>query len=371
MRVLLAPDKFKGTLSSRQVADLLAGHLTRLKPGWECVRCPMADGGDGTLETLQTSASVRVDFAVTDALGRAGRAFCLQGRDDAGEFLAFESASCLSLSAIEPAKRDPLIATSHGLGGLLRQALLRLPHTRLVVALGGTATVDGGLGFLQALGADIQLESGGRRAPLRAGDMEKVFKADLTPLHGLFKGRNVEGWCDVVSPLLGPEGAARMFAPQKGAGPQAVERLEKGMSHWAARLEEASGRPLRAQPGAGAAGGLGMAVLALGGRLANGFEAVSKTVGLEGKIRDCDAVVTGEGRLDASTRLGKAPWGVLLAASRAKKPCWAVVGSAEPGAEGWEGVVALVTEGRGVPEDPSSDAIWEKAARELIGLIEG
>lgn len=372
MRILLAPDKFKGTFTAPEAAQALSTRLKGLEPTWETILCPLADGGEGTLGALLATGGKRSSGRTLDARLRPLSAEYIWKEEGGAETVFLESASCLGLARLPSTLRDPLQAGSFGLGSLLAHALRRHP-SRSILALGGVATVDGGLGFLQALGAVFTTQEG-TLPPLATGaDLGRVVSADLFPAREALRRIRLEGWCDVLSPLLGPTGASRMFGPQKGASAEAVETLEEGMASFADVLEEESGRPLRDHPGAGAAGGLGLAVLALTGDLRSGAEAVAEAVGLEEKIKSCDAVVTGEGRLDDSTRQGKAPWGVLQTARRLGKPCYVVAGCIEGGAGDFEGSVALFPEplGERAVEQIEMDRAWDGAAERLRDLLKG
>jgi len=350
MRILIAPDKFKGTLSAPAAAEAIASRLGVLQRDWIIVQCPLADGGDGTLKAVLPAGGTYTKVSAADARGRfLEDAF---GRFPSGpaDTVLIESASCLSLSLLPPSLRDPEKASSFGLGLVLQEAFRR-PTGRIILALGGVATVDGGLGFLQALGARFETADGWLPLQAPASAMGRITASDLTPALTAFQGTSLEAWCDVFSPLLGPTGAARMFGPQKGAAPEAVERLELGMSSFASVLEKSTGRALRGLPGAGAAGGLGLAVAALGGQLKPGFSSVAEAVALEEKIRLSDIIITGEGRLDASTRQGKAPWGVLETARRLGKPVYVIAGSIADPSGDWAGAVSLF-QGNVEPNDP-------------------
>jgi len=372
MRILLAPDKFKGTYSARQAAYHLAVRLGTLRPDFILESCPVADGGEGTLDSLEIAGAVKTDLDTVNALGRPVRSPFARGQNRQGPFLAFESATCLSLAILPPSLRNPLHTSSYGLGLLIRRALEKQSAPKIIVGLGGTATVDGGAGFLSALGAVFQDSAGPLEYPPRGGDLGRIRSIDLGMTKELLKGIRLEAWCDVVSPLLGPKGAAHLFGPQKGASPHAVQTLEKGMECFASLLEKKLGRPLREEPGAGSAGGLGLAVSALGGTLCRGFDAVADTLGLEEKIKSCDAVITGEGRLDASTRQGKAPWGVKCMADRYGKPCFVVAGQTSDSEGGWAGEVLLLDHPGDIEGlSPSEwDLRWDHASRRLAEMLD-
>jgi glycerate kinase len=347
MRILVAPDKFKGTLTAVEAAGSLCSHLRRVLPGVRCMPCPVADGGEGTLATLRPALRLVLRWTrVLDPLGRVLRAPFGLAPD--GRLAVVEMARASGLGLLSPRERDPLRASTYGTGLLLLGAA-RAGARRILVALGGSATVDGGLGLLQALGARI---TASRPLPRPAGGqhLPSVRSVDLRPARERLGRARLAGLCDVMLPLLGPRGS-RLFSPQKGATRSDVPRLEAGLAHFERVLSASCGRDLRDRPGTGAAGGLGLSLLALGGTLEPGFDRVARLLHFEGKVRACDVVVTGEGRLDRGSRGGKAPIGVARAARAAGRPCHVVCGSAEDGLawtrrEGIHGVFPLFRERR-------------------------
>jgi len=370
MRILLAPDKFKGTLNAPAVVEALASRLEKSAERPTLLRCPLADGGEGTLDAVLPASGPHPTHRTLDARLRPTVApYGILPSEPTRDIL-LESAACLGLSHLPRPLRNPEQATSFGLGSLLHHALRHHPR-RALLALGGVATVEGGVGFLQALGARF-LTAGGTLPSFAGGaTLGQIVSADLEPVHALLKRTRLEAWCDVLSPLSGEKGAARMFAPQKGASPEAVARLDQGLLSFVQVLEQETRQPLRDLPGAGAAGGLGLAIAALGGDLRSGAAAVAEAVGLEEKMRSCDLVLTGEGRLDASTRQGKAPWGVLEMARRLGKPCVAVAGCATDTSGGWSGVISLFP-GRVEMDDPRLRDLgpaWDEAVAKLAPFL--
>lgn len=327
MKVVLAPDKFAGTLSAAEAAAALARGWARARPGDELVAVPMADGGEGTLAVVADGVpgARRVQVEVADARGRPRLATWLRLPDGAA---LIEAAEACGLSRLAPAERDPLQTTSYGVGQLLRAAA-EAGAARLVVGLGGSATVDGGAGLAIALGAVLRRADGNR---LRVGGRSVGEVVSAQPSAPLGVGVIVAG--DVSNPLLGPSGAARVFGPQKGAAPEAVALLEAGLEAFADVLErDLPGGPWRDRPGAGAAGGLGFALLALtGARIVPGAAAVADLLGLESALRGATAVVTGEGSLDASSAGGKAPLHVLARGRAHGARVLAVAGRVRDGA---------------------------------------
>ncbi len=326
MKILIAPDKFKGVADSQKIADILGDAVQKYRPQAEIHLCPLADGGDGTLSSvLHVLKGTRVSLSVYGPLLKPVQAHYGVSPLPQKGTAVIEMAQASGLSHLSVGERNPLETTTFGTGELVLDAVEKQDCRNLLVTLGGSATVDGGLGFLQALGAKIDGIS-----PLKPGVggkfLSSVVSVDLAPALQKLKGASLTGLIDVQNPLLGSQGAARVYGPQKGASPQVVETLEAGLSHLADVLEKSCGRPLRGEKGAGAAGGLGLALLALGGKLESGFDFVAGALHLEERIRECGLVLTGEGRLDDSTRQGKTVVGVSRLSKKWGSPCVAVAG---------------------------------------------
>jgi glycerate 2-kinase len=341
IRVLVSPDSYKGTLTSVEVARALATGWLRARPHDEVRLAPLADGGEGTLVAIEAAGGWRRrEAGVHDPLGRPVRAAWLVREDGAAAVVEMAAAS--GLSRVAPAERDAVRATSAGTGDLLR-AVLDAGVRDVVLGIGGSATTDGGAGLLRALGAAIA-EDDGRSVPA-------VSLAGLDPRLGELRLRVA---CDVTNPLLGPDGAAAVYGPQKGATPEDVATLDARLARLADGLEAATGRRERETPGAGAAGGVGFALLCLAGSLAAlelrpGVDLVMEAASFDAALADADLVITGEGRIDAQTAFGKTALGVARRARSAGRPCIAVGGGVTP-----EGVAALAEVGaRAVPaSDP-------------------
>ncbi|WP_019135794.1 glycerate kinase [Cellulomonas massiliensis] len=328
MKVVLAPDSFKESLTAARAASAMARGVRRAVPDATCVEVPMADGGEGTTEALVAALGGRIVAVPTlDPLGRA-----VTGAVGVapGGVAVLEVASAVGLGLVRPDERDVLTGTSRGVADLVRAAL-DAGARRLLVGLGGSATNDGGAGLLVGLGARL-LDAGGRHVDPSPGALGGVAAVDLTGLDRRLRDVRVELACDVTSPLLGPSGASAVFGPQKGASPQQVEELERALATLADALEQAAGRRVRDVPGAGAAGGLGAAFLALGAHRRSGVELVADAVGLRGHLRDADLVLTGEGSVDAQTLAGKVPVGVADAAGDADVPVVVLAGRVEAAA---------------------------------------
>jgi glycerate kinase len=245
-----------------------------------------------------------------------------------------EMAQASGLFRLTQEERNPLETTSYGTGEIVNEAVKKHGVKHLRISLGGSATIDGGLGFLQALGATFRSKTTMPPKGLAGKHLSNILSIDLEPVRLALKGVELIGLVDVQVPLLGDHGAARFFGPLKGATPQAIEELEKGMDSFEQVLSKASGILLKNQKGSGAAGGMGMALLALGARLDSGFDFVAQTLKLEDQMRGCDLVITGEGLMDNSSREGKAPVAVAQMAKKLGIPCIAVVGAVTPNL-GW------------------------------------
>ncbi|MDK4201458.1 glycerate kinase [Pseudomonas sp. HR1] len=325
MKIVIAPDSFKESLSAAGVASALARGLRQALPEAEVIECPLGDGGEGTLDAVLAATGGEVREArVTGPLGELVTARWGWLAEQRTAFVEMASASGLEL--VPRACRDVRVATSHGTGELLRAAL-DAGAERLVVAIGGSATNDGGAGVLQALGVRLLDGQGQALAPGGAA-LASLASLDLTYLHPRLSAVEVVIAADVDNPLCGPQGASQIFGPQKGASPEQVRELDAALAHFATVTAATLGRDVSEQPGAGAAGGVGFAALAfLQATFRPGIEVVAELVGLEEALEGADLAVTGEGRLDGQTLRGKTPAGVLRLAQRHGVPVVAVAGS--------------------------------------------
>lgn len=325
MKIVIAPDSFKESLSAAGVASALARGLRQALPAAEIRECPLGDGGEGTLDAVLAATGGEVREArVTGPLGEPVTARWGWLAEQRTAFVEMASASGLEL--VPRARRDVRVATSHGTGELLRAAL-DAGAERLVLAIGGSATNDGGAGVLQALGVRLLDGQGQALAPGGAA-LASLASLDLTDLHPRLAAVEVVIAADVDNPLCGPQGASQIFGPQKGASPEQVRELDAALAHFATVTAATLGRDVSGQPGAGAAGGVGFAALAfLQATFRPGIEVVAELVGLEEALQGADLAVTGEGRLDGQTLRGKTPAGVLRLAQRHGVPVVAVAGS--------------------------------------------
>lgn len=329
-RILIAPTAFKGTLSPKAAAQAIASGAARAWPSSEVRLLPLSDGGDGFLEALLHGSRHRLVWTkAADALGRPRRAAF--GSLDGGRVAVVELARVVGIAGLPPpTPRTAATSGTEGLGAVLVAALATAPR-RLVIGLGGSASTDGGAGIARRLGYRL-LDRGGRDLPPGGAALAELDRI-VAPAPGPLTGVEVLGACDVTNPLLGPTGAARRFAPQKGADAPTVRVLEAGLR----RLQEIAARDLKVKaaaiPGSGAAGGTGFGLVAFcGARLIPGVELVAELAGLERELGGASLVVTGEGRVDRQSFSGKVVGEVVRRARRRGLACLVVAGSADPAA---------------------------------------
>jgi glycerate kinase len=340
LRLLIAPDSFKGSLTSVEVARAIAAGWLRARPGDSVRLAPLADGGEGTLVAVEAAGGWSWREAeARDPLGRPVRAGWLARDDGVAAFVEMATASGLSLVA--QAECDPVRATTRGTGDLLC-AVLDAGIRDIALGIGGSATTDGGAGLLRALGADV------------SDDLAMVNLAGLDPRLSEVRLRIA---CDVTNPLLGPDGAAAVYGPQKGATLGLVATLDARLAGFADALEAATGRRERDTPGAGAAGGLGFGLLCLAGsfaslRLEPGIDLVMAEAGFDSALATADLVITGEGRIDRQTAFGKTAMGVAQRARAAGVRCIAIGGGVTP--DGIEALAAVGAVAVPVSEGPET-----------------
>jgi len=350
MRVVVAPDKFKGSLSAAEAADAIARGLKAAGASPDV--CPMADGGEGTLDALVAALGGMVMGVIARGpMGVPVRAH-LGRLDDGTGVVELSQASGLRL--VPPAERNPLLATSYGTGELIKGALARRP-SRLIIGIGGSATVDGGMGMARALGIRFLDAERTEVPPQGGGVLERVSTLDASRLDERWSAVEVLVAADVLSPLLGPDGAASAYGPQKGATPEMVEQLERGLKSIAGVVERDLDVEVIDAPGAGAAGGAGMMLMALGAELRRGAEMIADATRLRDRIANAHLVITGEGCLDETTGAGKAPSLVAELARAAGVPCVALVGSAST-VDGFDEVRTLLEHFRGDADESMARA---------------
>ena len=371
MKIVIAPDSFKESLTALQVADAIAAGMREIWPDATYVKVPVADGGEGTVQAMiDASGGRRVDVRVTGPLGQVVDAFY----GDAGGLAVIEMAAASGLEGVPPDLCDPRTATSRGTGELIRAAL-DAGARKVVLGVGGSATNDGGAGMLQALGVRL-LDADGRDLGPGGAELARLDRIDAAGLDARVREAEFHIACDVDNPLVGPRGASAVFGPQKGATPDMVRQLDAALAHFADVIRRDLGQDVAQLPGAGAGGGIAAAmVVFLQGQLRPGIEIVTEAVGLDAHVRDADLVVTGEGRIDGQTVNGKTPMGVAKVARRHGKPVVAIGGSLARDAdavytEGIEVVVAAVARPCSVAEAlGAADENLRRAARNLAAAL--
>lgn len=332
MKLIFAPDSFKGSLTATEVCDILETAAKRHFPGAKLLSVPVADGGEGTVDALLRSMGGHtVETEVTGPLFEKETARF--GLTADGRTAILEMAQASGLPYVPEGERDPRNTTSLGTGEMLAQAL-RMGARKILLGIGGSATNDCGIGMLTALGA-VFTDAQGNQVPPVGGNLEKVRRADLSGLLPALRETEITVICDVTNPLLGENGATYVYGPQKGATESIRDELERGMTHFASLVRQTLGRDIASFPGAGAAGGLGAALGGiLGAALRSGIDAVLDAADFDKKLEGASLVVTGEGRMDAqSVRFGKVPAGVARRCAARGIPVLALVGGMGKGAE--------------------------------------
>ncbi|MBI3144934.1 MAG: glycerate kinase [Pseudogulbenkiania sp.] len=328
MRWLIAPDSFKGSLAARQVAEAMARGIRRADPGAECRLCPMADGGEGTLDALH--AALGGEWHTASVHDAEGSPLDVEWLLLPNGVAVIEAARVVGLPAV--GSSDVHERDTRGVGELIR-ACLDAGVRHIAVGLGGSSTNDGGAGCLVGLGGRL-LDGQGQLVDPRPDQLGRVAAVDLAGLDARLEVTKLELWSDVDNPLLGPHGATAVFGPQKGVAANAVAPLDAALSHFAAAADHAFGQPCTDLPGSGAAGGLGYALHLLGGRCHSGAAALAEHAGLAEAIAWADWVLTGEGCSDGQTLAGKAPARVAELARAAGVPVSLLSGAVLPDAEG-------------------------------------
>ncbi|KTC21922.1 glycerate kinase [Pseudomonas marginalis ICMP 11289] len=331
MKIVIAPDSFKDSLSAQAVADAIASGLAEVWPDAELVKCPMADGGEGTVEAVLDACegqwmSAQVSGPLGDSVS-AQWGWLAQSRT-----AIIEMAMASGLQLLTRAQRDACLTSTEGTGQLI-SAALDAGAQRVILAIGGSATNDGGSGMLSALGARF-LDRNDQPLPRGGRALADLARIDLSDLDPRLANVRVEIAADVDNPLCGPTGASHIFGPQKGASPDQVLALDAALAHFADHSALTLGRDLRDSPGSGAAGGMGFAAKAyLNASFRAGIEVVADLTGLEQALVGADLVITGEGRFDAQTLRGKTPLGVARVAQRQRVPVIVLAGTLGEGYE--------------------------------------
>ena len=324
VRILIAPDKFKGALNAREIAENIATGLLDIFPDAQIELVPMADGGEGTAEAVCDARGCSwLECKAHDPLGREIKA--RYGWIDRERLAVMEMSEAAGMRQLSESERDPIRATTFGVGEMILDASKR-GAKEIVIGLGGSATNDGGFGMARALGFRFDFQQEHEHEDIRVTDLLKLKRIEK-PRH--FELPKIIAAVDVKNPLLGENGATRVFGPQKGASKGDLDKLDRALRKLADIVAREFGFDYRNQAGVGAAGGLGLGLVSFcGATIRPGFEVVAEAVGLESKMKEADLVITGEGSLDRQTLEGKTPAGVARLARKLRKPVFAVVGRA-------------------------------------------
>lgn len=325
MKVVIAPDSYKESLTAMEVATAIESGFKKIMPDAEYIKLPMADGGEGTVQSLvDATGGDIVTVEVTGPLGLPVEGF--YGLLGDGSTAVIEMAAASGLHLVEPSERNPMLTTTYGTGELIKAALDKgVDH--IIIGIGGSSTNDGGVGMAQALGAKL-VDDKGVDLPFGGGALASLANIDLSGLDSRLAKVQLEVACDVDNPLCGPKGASHIFGPQKGATPEMVVQLDANLAHYAQVIRQTNGKDVIDQAGAGAAGGLGAALLGLfDATLRPGISIVMDAVNLAEVVKDADLVITGEGRIDSQTIHGKTPIGVARTAKLYDVPVIGIAGS--------------------------------------------
>ncbi len=330
MKVVLAPDSFKGSLSALEVAEAMKEGILKVDPKVEIKTVPMADGGEGTTDNIVEAFNGRKEYV--EISGPSGRPVTAKYGIFEGNKCVIEVAESSGLTLLKPEELDPLKTTTFGLGQLIKDALDKGCRT-FVIGLGGSATNDGGAGMAAALGYGL-LDEAGREIPCCGGALDRLSRITTENVDERIFESDFLIACDVKNPLCGENGASHVFGPQKGADAETVRRLDSNLRNFARVIHNDLGKDIAEIPGAGAAGGLGAGAVAfLGGRLAEGVNIIAELSELDRKVKGADLVFTGEGKCDSQTLNGKTPFGVAATARKNNVPVYIIAGSVGAGVE--------------------------------------
>jgi len=325
MKIVIAPDSYKESLSATEVAQAIEKGFREIFPDAQYVSVPVADGGEGTVEAMiAATQGAEHTASVTGPLGE--RVDARWGMSGDGNTAFIEMAAASGLALVPPEQRNPLITTSRGTGELILHALEHGARN-IIIGIGGSATNDGGAGMVQALGAKL-CDANGTEIGHGGGSLISLNTIDISGLDPRLAACTIRVACDVTNPLTGEQGASRIFGPQKGATEAQIVELDSNLNHYADVIKRSLRVDVKNVPGAGAAGGMGAALMAfLGAELRSGIEIVTQALNLEEHIHDCTLVVTGEGRIDSQSIHGKVPVGVANVAKKYHKPVIGIAGS--------------------------------------------
>ena len=325
MKIVIAPDSYKESLSALEVASAIEDGFRAIYPDAEYIKAPVADGGEGTVEAMVAATQGRVvQVTVTGPLGEPVAGFYGISGDERCAFIEMAAASGLAL--VPPELRNPLITTSYGTGELILQAM-ESGVKKIIIGIGGSATNDGGAGMVQALGAKL-CDANGADIGFGGGSLMSLNNIDIRHLDARLQTCSIRVACDVTNPLTGTSGASFIFGPQKGATEAMIRELDHNLAHFADVIKKSLRVDVKEVPGAGAAGGMGAALHAFcGANLRHGIDIVTEALHLDALVADADLVITGEGRMDSQTVHGKVPVGVARVAKRHHIPVIGIAGS--------------------------------------------
>ncbi|MBP2700585.1 glycerate kinase [Photobacterium lucens] len=325
MKIIIAPDSYKESLTAMEVATAIENGFRQVIPNAEYTKLPMADGGEGTVQSLvDASNGTIIEHSVTGPLGEQVNGFF--GLMGDGKTAIIEMAAASGLHLVSPNLRNPMLTTSFGTGELILAALDQgVKH--IIIGIGGSATNDGGIGMAQALGIRF-LDENNKQISYGGGALDRLHRIDMSNIDPRLRSVKLEVACDVDNPLCGEKGASQVFGPQKSATPEMIAQLDNNLAHYAEIIKRDLGKDVKDMAGAGAAGGMGAALLGLfNAQLRSGIEIVMDAVNLADVIKEADLVITGEGRIDSQTTHGKTPIGVARIAKRFNKPVIGIAGS--------------------------------------------
>lgn len=372
MRFLFASDSFKGTLSSEKIIELLSASANKVFPGCETLGVPIADGGEGTVDAVitVTKGEKRQVLVHGPLMEETESSYGVFHKDSA----IIEMAAASGLPMVPAEKRNPLNTTTYGTGELIRDALDQ-GYRKISIAIGGSATNDGGMGAMRALGIRF-LDKEGNELEGSGSDLAKVADIDVRGLHPAVEEAEFTVMCDVNNPLTGPDGATYTFGKQKGGTPEILDELEAGMKNYAAIIQDKLGKDVDQIPGAGAAGGLGAALCVfLHATLKSGIETVLDLIDFDGLLEGTDLVVTGEGRIDWQSAFGKVPSGIGQRCRAKHVPAVAVVGGMGTGAEkiyefGVESIIPTINGAMDIEEAlERAEELYSNAAERMFRML--
>jgi glycerate kinase len=373
MKIVVAPDSFKGSLTAIEVSVAIEQGIREVFPEAEIIKIPMADGGEGTVQCLVNATGGEIlEEKVIGPLG--DEVFAFYGILADKKTAVIEMAAASGLTLVPEGKRNPLITTTYGTGQLIKAALNQ-GCRKMIIGIGGSATNDGGAGMVQALGVKL-LDQEGKEVGFGGGELKKIVKIDISCMDNRLSDIKILVASDVNNPLCGPQGASRIYGPQKGATPEIIEELDKSLSYFAELIKRDLNKDVKDIPGAGAAGGLGASLMAfLNAELRPGIEIIIEIVKIEQIIRESDLLITGEGRIDAQSVFGKVPFGLGKMAKKYNVPVIAIVGEIGEGFSqiyeyGINSIMSIISKAISIDEAiQMSKSLLKDATERMIRII--